>query len=96
VNLLLEDPGGSSSPASSTWTQKQHDMALARLTRIGNQLPQDFKRILSESPELKRRIEQALLKSQEQERARLLEKQQQHQVVSQPSIKLKTDFSNFA
>ena len=33
VNLLLEDPGGSSSLASSTWTQKQHDMALARLTR---------------------------------------------------------------
>jgi hypothetical protein len=90
VNLLLEDPG-----SESTCTQKQHDMALARLTRIGNQLPQDLKRILSENPELKRRLEQAVLKSQEQERLRRLAKQQQQQVVSKPSIKLKTDFSNF-
>ncbi len=91
VNLLLDDQVVN----GSSCTQKQHDMALARLTRIGNQLPLDLKRILSDNPELKKRVEQAVLKNQEQERMRRLAKQQQQQVVNQPSIKLKTDFSNF-
>ena len=101
VNLLLEQQQQPTAALSTTTgitnnlVQKQHDMALARLTRIGNQLPHDFKRILAENGELKARIEQAVLRSQEQDRMKRLAKQQMQQVVSQPSIKLKTDFSNF-
>jgi len=89
VNLLLEDPA-SAAPNDI----KQHEMALARLTRLGNKFGEDLKRVVGEQPELKRRMEQAILHSKQQilmKQAR----QNQQQVINQPSITLRTDFSNF-
>ena len=92
VNMLVDETRDKSANNS---TRLQHEMALVKLTRIGSQFPQDFKRILSTNGELKERVETAVIQNQTRERNKLLASQQKSLPVNQPSIKLKTDFSNF-
>lgn len=92
VNLLLDETKDKNANNS---TKLQHEMALAKLTRIGGVYPADFKRLLSSNENLKQRVEAAVIHNQAVQRAKLQASQPRPQAVCQPSIQLKTDFSNF-
>ncbi|KAL1444531.1 hypothetical protein MTO96_045504 [Rhipicephalus appendiculatus] len=93
VNLLL-DPV--THPAASAARRKLHQAALGRLTRVGPQYPQEFRAVIGRLPQLKSKIESAVRsgsRDPESERPGTPKTIQTNQ--SAPSIKLKTDFSNF-
>ncbi|XP_037575108.1 HEAT repeat-containing protein 5B-like isoform X1 [Dermacentor silvarum] len=93
VNLLL-DPV--THPAASTARRKLHQAALGRLTRVGPQYPQEFRAVIGRLPQLKSKIESAVRsgsRGPEGERPETPKTIPNNQ--SAPSIKLKTDFSNF-
>lgn len=93
VNLLL-DPV--THQAASAARRKLHQAALARLTRVGPQYPQEFRAVIGRLPQLKSKIESAVRsgsRGTEGERPETPKTIQTNQ--SAPSIKLKTDFSNF-
>jgi len=98
VSLLqVDDTADKTDMNTNACVKTQHEMALGKLTRIGGLYPQDFKRLLGEHEELKRRLEAALLQQNQAKQHAMLQASQQRQVIhsQQPSIKLKTDFSNF-
>ena len=82
---------------------KLHDSALGKLTRLGGSFGAELKTILAETPELKARLEAAVLANRDRlasaqsdaanaaAAAAAQKKIQEHK----PSIKLKMDFSNF-
>uniref|UniRef100_L7LUE3 LAA1-like C-terminal TPR repeats domain-containing protein n=1 Tax=Rhipicephalus pulchellus TaxID=72859 RepID=L7LUE3_RHIPC len=93
VNLLL-DPV--THQAASAARRKLHQAALGRLTRVGPQYPQEFRAVIGRLPQLKSKIESAVRsgsRDAEGERPGTPKTIQTNQ--SAPSIKLKTDFSNF-
>ncbi len=74
-----------------------HDQALQRLNKIGPLYPAQFRTVMQNAPELRACLERAL-------KAQALNKpatpvtsvtNKPQQQPAQPSIKLKTDFSNF-
>lgn len=80
-----------------------HETALTKLIAFGQSHPEEFKNALSQSPDLKSRLEAALLAN----RARIEQQQQEKEASNalqlkkvkqehKPSIKLSMDFSNFA
>lgn len=80
-----------------------HDNALQRLIKIGPQYPAHFRSVMQSRPELKARLESAVKAQQEvtSGSGQGQVKGQGHKVTgvatqpAKPSIKLKTDFSNF-
>ncbi|XP_045624859.2 LOW QUALITY PROTEIN: HEAT repeat-containing protein 5B [Procambarus clarkii] len=75
-------------------TRQVHQYALARLQKIGPQYPQEFRTVLTSKPELRLRLESAL--RGQQEARNKVDSSMVQDSIHQPTIKLKTDFSNFA
>jgi len=72
-----------------------HESALTRLTKIGVQFPADFQGILNSNADMRQRVERAAIQNRERQKAKTLAAQNKHAQPTQPSIKLKMDFSNF-
>ncbi|XP_047496501.1 HEAT repeat-containing protein 5B-like isoform X1 [Penaeus chinensis] len=79
----------------SQHTRQLHQYALSRLQKIGPQYPQEFRAVLTSKPELRLRLESAV-RSQQEARSKADNNASQDTMHHQPTIKLKTDFSNFA
>ena len=97
VSYLLEADKLASAPKV---TRLLHDNALQRLVKIGPQHPAHFRSVMQATPELKTRLEAAVKAQQEATSTTQCSKSQLGKVgassqPSKPSIKLKTDFSNF-
>lgn len=94
VNLLL-DP--TAHQGASVARRKLHQAALGRLTRVGPQYPQEFRAVMGRLPQLRAKIESAVRSGSSRgpdgERPETPKAVSTNQ--STPSIKLKTDFSNF-
>ncbi|XP_030374893.1 HEAT repeat-containing protein 5B isoform X2 [Scaptodrosophila lebanonensis] len=81
------------------YQRQLHEQALQWLLKIGPKYPQEFKSLMGQTPELRQKLEAAIRnqqqsisiaqKANEAQRSGLLAKPQK------PTIKLKTDFSNF-
>lgn len=81
------------------YQRQLHEQALQWLLKIGPKYPQEFKALMGQKPELRFKLEAAIRnqqqsinlaqKASEAQRNGLLAKPQK------PTIKLKTDFSNF-
>lgn len=76
-------------------TRQLHQYALARLQKIGPQYPQEFRAVLTAKPDLRLRLESAV-RGQQEARNKIENPMTQDSQQHQPTIKLKTDFSNFA
>ncbi|XP_031777136.1 HEAT repeat-containing protein 5B isoform X2 [Nasonia vitripennis] len=75
-----------------------HQHSFQWLNRIGPKYPQEFKTLMSQSTELKTKLENAVRLSHQQQaqrQSRILESTKPQLKVPAPSITLKTDFSNF-
>ncbi|CAN7999924.1 unnamed protein product [Ixodes hexagonus] len=92
VNLLL-DPAGHRSALSAR--KQLHQNALGRLTRVGPQYPQEFRSVMAQLPQLKGKIESSVRSGDEEGRRNQAPKAAVPANQGTPSIKLKTDFSNF-
>ena len=95
ISFLLEpDKVGSASKPSHAL----HEYGLQRLMTIGPQYPAHFRNVMQASPELKSRLEAAVKAEQINAKTQTKQENQKLSGPSQPakpSIKLKTDFSNF-
>ncbi len=100
VNQLLEEEEFKN--MSNSARGKLHESSLNTLTRLGQTMPNEFKDILAQRPELKSAMSSALLAS----RARAKQKQEELEAAKaeqegrrtqehKPTIQLKMDFSNF-
>lgn len=82
------------------YQRQLHEQALQWLMKIGPKYPQEFKSLMGQSPELRQKLE-AAVRCQQQSVAIANRVQQTAQSRSgpdkqqKPTIKLKTDFSNF-
>ncbi|XP_073829130.1 HEAT repeat-containing protein 5B isoform X2 [Musca autumnalis] len=82
------------------YQRQLHEQSLQWLMKIGPKYPQEFKSLMSQSPELRQKLE-AAVRCQQQTAAIANRVQQTAQARSglekqqKPTIKLKTDFSNF-
>lgn len=75
-------------------TKNLHDQALQNLMKIGPKYPEPFRTVVSSSPDLKSRLEGAVRANQASTKAK--QPAVQPKVApSQPSIKLRMDFSNY-
>ncbi|XP_012280989.1 HEAT repeat-containing protein 5B isoform X2 [Orussus abietinus] len=95
INYLLEDD---KLQYSSKYQISLHQQSFQWLNKIGPKYPQEFKSLMSQSTELKTKLENAVRSShqQAQRNTRAAEPlKTQIKVPAPPSIKLKTDFSNF-
>jgi len=88
-----------------SFRRRLHDWALERLTSLGREQATAFRATLAASPDLKARLEKALLADQARRRAAAAEgeaaataaaERQRKQRDHQPTIKLSMDFSQFA
>ncbi|XP_076321914.1 HEAT repeat-containing protein 5B isoform X4 [Tachypleus tridentatus] len=96
VNLLIEP---TLQQGASHNRKKLHDHALQQLIKVGPQYPQDFRSIMTQAPQLRGRLENAIRKgslihvgSREPSTIPSSQKVNSSQA---PAIKLKMDFSNF-
>ncbi|XP_015601934.1 HEAT repeat-containing protein 5B isoform X2 [Cephus cinctus] len=95
INYLLE---GDKLQHGTKYQISLHQQSFQWLNKIGPKYPQEFKTLMTQSTELKTKLETAVRSShlQAQRQTRTLESAKQHlKVQTAPSIKLKTDFSNF-
>ncbi|XP_014249011.1 HEAT repeat-containing protein 5B isoform X1 [Cimex lectularius] len=100
VDCLLEGP---SLKEANKYCKYLHDQSLSWLMKIGPQFPQEFKTIVSESADLRSRLETAIRRSQETGPNQKIQSNMQQLTnnnemanhLQQPTIKLKTDFRNF-
>ena len=79
------------------FSRKLHDQALQRLNKIGPMYPAQFRTVMQNAPELRTCLEKAL-KAQTSVKPVAnpnVNSKAQSQQPAKPSIKLKTDFSNF-
>ncbi|KAG5830989.1 hypothetical protein ANANG_G00299120 [Anguilla anguilla] len=86
--LLDENAFSSASPAS----RGLHQLALQDLMRIGPLYPAAFKTVIGAAPELKTRLETAILANQASSKAKAAARLAQPAVQAAPTIKLKTSF----
>ncbi|XP_032397575.1 HEAT repeat-containing protein 5B [Etheostoma spectabile] len=89
ISYLLDENAISSAPQVS---KGLHDFALQNLMRIGPLYPAAFKIVIGAAPELKIRLESAILANQASNRAKAAARQAQPTVQAAPTIKLKTSF----
>lgn len=74
-----------------------HDASLQWLRKIGPKYPQEFKHLMSQTCNLRVRLENAIQMNQQLQKIIRSEPNMNRQHLQQPpSIKLKTDFSNFS
>lgn len=93
VNCLLEGPA---LKEANNFNRVLHDQCLQKLMKIGPQYPQEFKTLMSQSGEMRSKLESALRSSQQaQQRAKVETSTAKSLSAQTPTIKLKTDFSNF-
>lgn len=99
VPVFVSALADSSSSSSISKHQKLlHDHVLQRLMQIGPKYPAAFKSIMQSSPALKQKLEAAIRAGQTaSQSAKVSRVPARGNVRTQqaPSIKLKTDFSNF-
>ncbi|XP_036402281.1 HEAT repeat-containing protein 5B isoform X2 [Megalops cyprinoides] len=89
ISYLLDENAFSSAPPAS---KGLHDFALQDLMRIGPLYPAAFKTVIGAAPELKTRLETAILANQASSKAKAAARQAQPAVQAAPTIKLKTSF----
>ncbi|KAI4812512.1 hypothetical protein KUCAC02_023897 [Chaenocephalus aceratus] len=89
ISYLLDENAISSAPQVS---RALHEFALQNLMRIGPLYPAAFKTVIGAAPELKIRLESAILANQASSRAKAAARLAQPQVQAAPTIKLKTNF----
>ena len=89
ISYLLDDNAISSAPQIS---RGLHEFALQNLMRIGPLYPAAFKIVIGAAPELKTRLESAILANQASNKAKALARLAQPAVPAAPTIKLKTSF----
>lgn len=87
-------------PSSSKYIRSLHDYALQHLIKIGPKYPQDFRMIMSQSPNLRNRLETSIrenaqLSNKSSTNSMTIQDGQRTDIDAEPKIKLKTDFSNF-
>lgn len=97
VNLLI-DP--ESSQNSSPERLSVHGCALQQLMKIGPQYPQEFRTVVSRNLRLKNRLETCIRAANmasdlQREQSPEMASHNTAKASSSPTIKLKTDFSNF-
>ncbi|KAK2577979.1 hypothetical protein KPH14_008413 [Odynerus spinipes] len=94
INYLLE---GDQLQNASKYQITLHQQSFQWLNKIGPKYPQEFKTLMSQSTELKTKLENAVRSSHQQaiKHSRSVEPVKHQIKMSTPSIKLKTDFSNF-
>lgn len=94
INFLLE---GDKLQNGTKYQISLHQQSFQWLNKIGPKYPQEFKTLMSQSTELKTKLENAVRLShlQAQMLSRSSEPVKPQFKVLAPSIKLKTDFSNF-
>merc|ERR1719219_433133 len=78
---------------TNQFESKLHEVSLSKLTSLGGQFKAEFKQLLAANAEMKRRVEEAV--RAEMRAVDSLAAQSCPAQPSQPSIKLKMDFSNF-
>lgn len=91
VSLLADS---TALPKASKITKNLHEQALQKLMKIGPKYPEPFRTVIGSSPDLKSRLEGAVRASQ----ASAKQKQPAAKpkvAPTQPSIKLRMDFSNY-
>ncbi|KAI8437678.1 hypothetical protein MSG28_011922 [Choristoneura fumiferana] len=72
-----------------------HEFALQWLTRVGPKHPQEFKTMMSQSAELRNKLESAVKSNQVGARGRPPPRPVFDSRPAKPTIQLKTDFSDF-
>ncbi|KAG8183923.1 hypothetical protein JTE90_029028 [Oedothorax gibbosus] len=96
VNLLVDPENPQSlTPARTT----VHQCALQQLMKIGPQYPQEFRTVVGRNLRLKSRLEACIRTAQagsDSNREQSSESELRSNMRSSPTIKLKTDFSNFS
>lgn len=84
---------------SSKYVCQLHEQSLQWLMRIGPKYPQEFKSLMSQSTELRTKLEAAIRYNQQStNQKQKADSQMTAKSVSQPkpTIELKTNFSNFS
>ena len=98
VSYLVDTPRLS---ACTQYVRTLHDHALARLMKIGPQYPAQFRSVMAAAPDMRTRLEAAVKAQQALSGPAAMK----HAIAmakangakpAKPTIKLKTDFSNFA
>lgn len=89
ISYLLDENAISSAPQVS---KSLHDFALQNLMQIGPLYPAAFKIVIGAAPELKTRLESAVLANQASSKAKAAARLAQPTVQAAPTIKLKTSF----
>lgn len=83
---------------SSKYSRQLHEQSLQWLMRIGPNYPQEFKTLMSQSTDLRTKLEAAVRHNQQnanqKQKSHTANKTQTNQ--SKPTIELKTNFSNFS
>ncbi|RZF35276.1 hypothetical protein LSTR_LSTR014265 [Laodelphax striatellus] len=92
IDCLLEGPA---LKEANRFCRSLHEQALQVLMKIGPQYPQEFKALISQSSEMRTRLEAAIRNSQQQQRAKAELTTTKPVASAVPTIKLKTDFRNF-
>lgn len=95
--------GGSLSAKPTTkYTNALNDHAIQWLMKIGPKYPQEFKTLMAQAPELRRKLEAAIKRSQlnaslQKSKSEAANAAARNSAAQQqkPTIQLKTDFSNF-
>ncbi|XP_049845033.1 HEAT repeat-containing protein 5B isoform X1 [Schistocerca gregaria] len=94
ISCLLEGPAFKE---ANKFRQMLHEQCLQKLMKIGPQYPQEFKSLMSQSTELRSKLESAVRSSQKNQQKLRADSATAKTFPSQtPTIKLKTDFSNFS
>lgn len=98
IGFLLE---ANTLKSSSKYACQLHEQALQWLMRIGPKYPQEFKALMSQSSELRTKLETAIRHNQQSTNQKLKNESHTASAKSQlnqskPTIELKTNFSNFS
>ncbi|XP_017777275.1 PREDICTED: HEAT repeat-containing protein 5B isoform X3 [Nicrophorus vespilloides] len=94
ISYLLE---GQAFRSSNKYSMKLHEVSLQWLMKIGPKYPEEFKKLMSQAPDLRVRLENAVRSNQQTQQKIKMEMCNNKPTSAQtPSIKLKTDFSNFS
>lgn len=94
ISYLLE---GQALRSANKYSLTLHETSLQWLMKIGPKYPQEFKKLMSQASNLRIRLENAIRAEQQNHQRTKIESNSSKQISNQiPSIKLKTDFSNFS
>ncbi|XP_063929374.1 HEAT repeat-containing protein 5B isoform X4 [Zophobas morio] len=94
ISYLLE---GQALRSANKYSLNLHEISLQRLMKIGPKYPQEFKKLMSQTSDLRTKLESAI-RSKQQNHIKIKNGVNVNKPIANhhPSIKLKTDFSNFS